>query len=140
MRNLPWIVGVTSVKRWKVDEALIWLALTVAARDFLTVKELLTTACQEMENQHDRKYIQTARLHLWNERCAYRVCQMLSQSINIWDIDTKVGSLCSLYHVPSYESNLILLAWFMPDFAYFSMLFNTEMVCTAGSADDLKNK
>ena len=63
-------------------------------------------------------------------------CQMLSwwtnnslHSINIWDAITKVLPYCSLYHLPSHESNLTLLAWFLPDLAYLSMLFIFEMVC-----------
>ena len=52
----------------------------------------------------------------------------------------KVVLLRSVYQVPSYESNLTLLAWFLPDFAYLRMLLIPEMVCTAGSVDHLKNK
>ncbi len=36
--------------------------------------------------------------------------------------------------------NYKLLAWFLPDLAYLSMLFILEVLCTAGSAEDLKNK
>ena len=39
-----------------------------------------------------------------------------------------------------YESNLTLLAFFPPEIAYLGMLFIIEMVCTACSADHLKNK
>ncbi len=76
-----------------------------------------------------------------------KVSEMLSwstknplHSINIWDTVTKVVPLCSLYQAPSYEPNLTLLAWYLPDITYLSMLFILEMVCTACSADHLKNK
>ena len=64
------------------------------------------------------------------------VCQMLSRwtknsphSINISDIIIYVLPLCSVYQVPSYESNLTLLASFPTELAYWSMLFILEMVC-----------
>ena len=41
--------------------------------------------------------------------------------------------LCSVYQKPSNESNLTLLAWFLPEFAYSSMLFILELVCSAHS-------
>ena len=50
---------------------------------------------------------------------------------NIWDTVTRVVPLCSVYQAPSYESNLKLLAWCLPEFAYLSMLFILETVCTA---------
>ncbi len=61
-------------------------------------------------------------------------------SINIRDAFTKVLPLCSLYQVLCYEPNLSLLAPLHKELAYFSMLFILEVVCTAGSADHLKNK
>ncbi len=48
--------------------------------------------------------------------------------------------LCSVYSAPSYVSNLTLLAPFSTELAYLSMLFILDMVCTAGSADHLKNQ
>ena len=78
---------------------------------------------------------------------SYKVCQMLFcwmenslHSINIWDTTTKVIPLCSLYQTPSYELNLTLLALFLPKFRYLSMLIILQVVCTAFSADHLKNK
>ena len=38
------------------------------------------------------------------------------------------------------EPNLTFLEWFLPEIAYLSMLFILEVVCTAGSAEHLKNK
>ena len=73
-----------------------------------------------------------------------RVCQMLSrwtknlaQSINIWDTVTKVLPLRSVYQEPTYEPNLTLLAWPLPELAHLSMLliFIFEVVCTASSAE-----
>ena len=61
----------------------------------------------------------------------------LFQSIS--DTVTKVVPLCSVYNVPGtiFCANLTLLAQFLPDFAFLSMPFVLEMVCTA---DHLKNK
>ena len=41
---------------------------------------------------------------------------------------------------PSYEPNPTLPAFFLPEIAYLSMLSILELVCTACSADHLKNK
>ncbi len=56
-----------------------------------------------------------------------KVCQMLSRRMknwfhftNIWDTVTNVVPSCSVYEVPSHESNLTLLAWLLPEIAYFS--------------------
>ncbi len=75
------------------------------------------------------------------------VCQILFwwtkyslHSINIRDTVTEVLPLYSVYQAPFYESDLTLLAWFLPDIAYLSMLFNLVRVCTAVNADPLKNK
>ncbi len=68
------------------------------------------------------------------------VCQMLSwrtknwpHFINISDTVTNVIPLHSVHQAPSYEPNLTLLAWFLRDLAYLSMLFILEVVCTACS-------
>ncbi len=85
--------------------------------------------------------------------CDYRwsvmgiVCQVLSRRtknwshfINIWDTVTNVVPFCSVYQAPSYEPNLTLLSWFLQDLAFLSMLFILEVLCTACSAEHLKNK
>ncbi len=46
----------------------------------------------------------------------------------------------SVYQAPSYEPNLTSLVWFLPEIAYLIMLSILEVVCTACSADHLKNK
>ncbi len=76
-----------------------------------------------------------------------KVCQMLSwrtkngtHSINIGDTVTNVLPLCSVYQAPSYEPSHTLIAWFLRDLAYLSMIFILEVLCIAGSAEDLKNK
>ena len=76
-----------------------------------------------------------------------KVCQILfwrtinsHHSINICDTVTKVLPLCSVFQAPSYETNLTLLTWFLLEIAYLNMLFILEVVCTAVSADHLKNK
>ena len=63
-----------------------------------------------------------------------KYCQMLSwwtknllHSINTRDTATNVIPLCSVYQASFYEPNLTLLAWFLPEFAYLSMLFILEM-------------
>ena len=50
---------------------------------------------------------------------------------SISEIVTNVIPLCSVYQAPSYGPNLTLLAWFLRDLAYFSMLFSLEVLCTA---------
>ncbi len=50
--------------------------------------------------------------------------------INILDTVTNVVSLCSVYQTQSYEPNLTLLAWFLPEIAYLIMLFILEVVQT----------
>ncbi len=42
--------------------------------------------------------------------------------------------------MPSYVPNLTFLVPFPTDFAYLSMLFILEVLCTAGRAEHLKNK
>ena len=83
---------------------------------------------------------------LWKGEVA-RVCQMLIQwmknsfhLISIWDTVTKVLLLCSIYQASYYESDLTLLALVLSAFAYWSVPFILEVVCTAGTADHLKNK
>ena len=60
--------------------------------------------------------------------------------MNIWDIVTNVVPLYVVYQAPPYEPNLKLLAPFPTELAYLSMLFILEELCTACSAEDLKNK
>ncbi len=79
--------------------------------------------------------------------CYVKVCQMLSwwtkyslYSINIGDTVSKVIPLCSVYQAPSYGPKLTLLAWFLPEFAYLSMISILEMACTACSGGHLKYK
>ncbi len=74
-------------------------------------------------------------------------CQMLSWRTkngphfnNIWDTVTNVVPLYSVHQAPSYEPNLTLLAGFLRDLAYLSMLFILEVLCTASSAERLKDK
>ena len=43
--------------------------------------------------------------------------------------------MCSVYQAPSYEPSLILLGPFSTEFAYLSMLFILEMVCTRPSQE-----
>ena len=71
------------------------------------------------------------------------VCQMLSwrskngpHSNNIWDTVTNLVPLHSVHQAPSYEPILTLLAPFLTEFAYLSMLFILEVLC----AEHLKNK
>ncbi len=42
--------------------------------------------------------------------------------------------------VRSYESNLTMVAWRLPDVVYLSMIFILERVCTAVSPDPLNHK
>ena len=79
--------------------------------------------------------------------CPPKVCQMLSWGtkntlhlINIWDTVTNVLPFCSVFQAPSYEPDRTLIAWFLPKFAYLSMLFILDVVWTAGSADHIKYK
>ncbi len=76
-----------------------------------------------------------------------KVCQMLfwqtkngPHFTNIWDTVTNVVPLHSVHQAPSYEPNLIFLAQFPTELAYLSMLFILEVLCTACSAEHLKNK
>ncbi len=100
-------------------------------------------ACQPKGNVHC--LYSMLLVSRWNTR--FIVCQMLSwrtknwsHFINIWDTVTNVIPLCSVHQAPSYEHNLILLAWILQDLAYLSMLFILEVLCTACSAEHLKNK
>ncbi len=75
------------------------------------------------------------------------VCQMLfwrtknwPHFINICDTVTTLVPLHSVHQAPSYGPNVTLLAWFLRDLAYLSMLFILEVLCTACSAEHLKNK
>ncbi len=75
------------------------------------------------------------------------VCQMLSRRtknssyfINIQDTDTKVVPLHSAHQAPSYEPILTFLAPFPTELAYLSMLFILDVLCTACSAEQIKNK
>ncbi len=75
------------------------------------------------------------------------VCQMLSwwtksslHSINIQDTFTNVLLLCSVCQAPCYEHNLTMLVPFPTELAYLSIIFILEVVCTACSADHLKNR
>ncbi len=63
-----------------------------------------------------------------------------SDFINICDTVTNLIPLCSVYEASSYESILTFLAPFPTELAYLSMLFILEVLCTAGSAEHLKNK
>ncbi len=55
-------------------------------------------------------------------------------------IYTNMVSLYSVYQAPSYEPNLTFLATFSTELAYLSMLFILDVLCTAGSAEHIKNK
>ncbi len=75
------------------------------------------------------------------------VCQMLSWQtknsshfINIWDTVTNVVPLHSVHQAQSYEPILTLLAWFLQDLAYLSMLFILEVLCTACRIITCSNK
>ena len=63
--------------------------------------------------------------------------QKIHLTSSISEIPSEVLPLCSVYQAPSNKPNLTLLAWYLPDLAYLSMLFILEIVCTA---DHLKNK
>ncbi len=74
------------------------------------------------------------------------VCQMLSwrtkewpHFINIWDTVTNVVPLHSVHQAPSYEHILTLLAWFLLDLAFLSMLFIREVLCTAWRTNSVQD-
>ena len=84
-----------------------------------------------------RRMMSTAFTRIWYKYGMHivNVCQMLScwtknplYSINIQDTVTNGVPLCSVYQTPSYEPNLTLLASFLSEFAYLSMLFILEVV------------
>ncbi len=79
-------------------------------------------------------------IHLLTVGLIYVQCYPGGRTIHF---STSISDILSqkwyhIYKAPSYEFNLTLLVWFLPDFAYLSMLFILEMICTACSADNLK--
>ncbi len=94
------------------------------------------------------KLYQNVSFHRKTSGCiGSKVCQMLSwrtknslHSINIWDTVTNVVPLHSVDQAPSYEPSFTLLAGFLRNFAFLSMLFILEVLCTVCSAEHLKNK
>ncbi len=56
--------------------------------------------------------------------------------LHIADIDTKVALLCSLFTVPSGESNFISLAWSLPYVAYLTR----ALVCSKPLGQYFMNK
>ena len=103
----------------------------------------LRRCCQTSHDERRQSWVS-------NVSCYHTVdtiCQMSSwwtknslHSINTRDTVTNLVPSCSVHQAPVYESNLTLLAPVPTKFAYLSIVFILEMICTACIADHLKDK